>query len=245
MRILGLHDVTGSIKGDLVAEFLGRVAGAEEFKLWPVAMSGTLTYRSDAMVVVADARLEHRHLVAESLDVPSDTSAPALIAHAWARWGPISLERLEGEFAFAIFDGTLGELVLARDALGRRPLHFARQGEVVAFASTPMPLARLRRHVCADIDRLAGYVAHLPESGPRSFFEGVSRVMPGHLVTVGADGTLSQTRWWNPSFKTRRLAFADAVRAVQFELDRAIVGAVQDAPEPLAAQLSGGLDGAP
>ncbi len=62
----------------------------------------------------------------------SDTE---VVLEAWRHWGPAALERFRGMFAFALADTATGELILARDPLGIKPLFYMRRGDGIVFAS--------------------------------------------------------------------------------------------------------------
>src|SRR5262249_34578892 len=123
----------------------------------------------------------------------------AILLAALERWDEACLERLVGDYAFAAWDGAHQRLLLARDPLGNRPLHYHRGNKFFPFASMPKGL-----HPLPDVpyapneERIAEYMALMPEAGTQSFFLGIERVQPGHVVTVTANG-LATRRHWEPS----------------------------------------------
>jgi asparagine synthase (glutamine-hydrolysing) len=197
--------------------------------------------------LVADVRLDNRDELAEALGfdgAAARTMADAqFLLAAWERWGERAFDRLLGDYAFALWDAAERHLVLARDPLGMRPLHYHRAAAFVAFASMPKGL-----HALADVPlapdeaTVTDLLARLPESGPGSYFAGISRVEPGHFVVVGARGA-EVRRHWQPVPNTLRLASADAyAEALRAEFDRAVGARLRGADGRVASHLSGGRD---
>jgi asparagine synthase (glutamine-hydrolysing) len=195
--------------------------------------------------LIADMRLDHiRDLAVEADDPaqPRDFEPGLVLLRAWDRWGIGALARVEGDFAFCLWDGRRQELTLARDALGMRALHYHRFGGGIAFASMPSDIAAITGESVPDLTLLASYLCLVPELGHASFLRGIERVRPGHCVIAGSDGRLREERWWNPSFEPLKLSISDGVQAMRGEFDRAVAGAVVTDAPVLAAHLSGGLD---
>jgi asparagine synthase (glutamine-hydrolysing) len=207
----------------------------------PVAVAG------GRWTVVADARLDNRGELARALAI-GDAEAARLsdagfVARAVERWEEEAAERIAGDFAFAAFDHSRPRLLLARDHVGQRPLHFHQGSGFVAFASMPKGL-----HALPDVPRepdrhaLLRDLALLPEEGTRTFFRRIERVPPGHLCLVTPAG-VEVRRWWTPSRTPLRLARTeDYHEAVRAALDRAVASRLRGARGAVATQLSGGLD---
>jgi asparagine synthase (glutamine-hydrolysing) len=181
-----------------------------------------------------------------ALERSSRDSGPAtdaeLILRAYRQWGLDSFSRIEGDFAVAIWDGAKRRLVLARDVIGARPLHFLSFADGIAFASLPLPLASLLGPPAPDYTRLASYLAGYPEGGSRSYFQSVERVMPAHCAIVEPGGRVRQQSWWTPKLTFMDISFEDAVEAVTEELSRTIGGMLDPRREGTAGDLSSGLD---
>src|SRR5215470_17758767 len=79
-------------------------------------------------VLVADLRLDNREDLSEVLQIPTEKASrlsdAAFLLAAVERWGEQCVEKLIGDYAFALWDGTKRHIILARDPLGQRPLHF-------------------------------------------------------------------------------------------------------------------------
>lgn len=168
-----------------------------------------------------------------------------VILAAWQRWGVDCLPRLNGMFAFAIYDLTQRTLILARDRLGVKPLFYAPLSDgSLAFASELKALAAhplLRREVdpLAVEDYLAwGYV---PDH--RSILAGVHKLPAGHSLQLRHGAPLPAPRqWWDVSFAERRQGRAADLEAELLHLLRQAVSSRMVADVPLGAFLSGGVD---
>lgn len=197
--------------------------------------------------LVADIRLDNRAELASSLALdPAEVHRLAdsdILAQALERWGEAALGRLLGDFAFAWFDAHDRRLLLARDPLGQRPLFWHRQRDVIAFASMPKGLHALTQIARGgDSDAVGKFLADVPRAPGQSYFAGVERVPPGHVVRLSADGATSE-RYWNPERETLRLPrFEDYVDAYRGELDRAVGCRLRTRAGTIASHLSAGWD---
>lgn len=177
----------------------------------------------------------------------SDTE---VLVEAIARWGlDATLDRIDGMFAFGLWDRHERTLTLVRDRMGEKPIYWGLlgNGEMV-FAST---LHAIRRHPAFDrsVDRnaLALYFRHKYVPAPWSIYEGVHKLEPGHLVTIGEDGEPGEpTPYWSLfDVAARGETFQGTPGEAVDELDRLLRRSVQDrmvADVPVGAFLSGGID---
>jgi asparagine synthase (glutamine-hydrolysing) len=198
-------------------------------------------------VLVADLRLDNRDELTASLAIPPDRARllcdAAILLAACERWQDSVVDRLVGDYAFTLWDKSQRRLTLARDFLGQRPLHYHRGKDFFAFASMPKGLHALAEIPYApDEDRVAEFLTLLPESGTQSFFKGVERVEPGHIVTVTPSGVASR-RYWEPRRRTIRLGSADDyVEAARHHLDQATRQRLRGVNGQVGAHLSSGFD---
>jgi asparagine synthase (glutamine-hydrolysing) len=203
--------------------------------------------RNKPLVLVADLRLDNREDLAAEFGIPAGQARTmcdaALLLAAFERWDDDCCARLVGDYAFALWDRRAHRLVLARDIIGSRPLHYHRGKAFFAFASMPKGLHALADvpHA-ADEERVAEFLALLPEYGSGSFFQGIERVEPGHVVTVTHAG-LRVRRYWNWQRRTLALRSPDEyVEGLRHHLDQAVRSRLRGVNGQVAAHLSGGLD---
>lgn len=174
----------------------------------------------------------------------SRTDTEVLI-HGFEQWGLEGLlRRIRGMFAFAIIDKRRGEIHLARDPLGKKPLYFRHQAGEVMFASSARAIAEaLPRPPEVDITAVHDLLWHLYVPGPRTIFEGVEKLPGGHAVTFDARGERSEIVYWRPDFS--RPDFSPGEEDWLREIERVLTRAVERrlvADVPLGVMLSGGVD---
>ncbi len=161
-------------------------------------------------MLVADGRIDNIDEVAGELDLSPVRDVPdaAIIMAAYRKWGPGCLGRLIGEFAFAVWNSRDRSLFLARDALGRRPLFWARGEGFFGFATMPRGLFAVPEVSRSINERyLAAQLALLPRTGDGTMYRDIRRVPPGHYLTVTASRQHLQ-RYWMPQAK-RDIRFRD------------------------------------
>ena len=173
------------------------------------------------------------------------TGDTAVLLEGWARHGPRFVNRLEGMFAFALWDRIDGALYLARDAFGIKPLYYAVTGAGVLVASEVRAMLA-SGHVAPRLDRsaLASYLTFGSVSEPQSMIEGVRAVPAGEVVRWDADGerltTVVRLDMVESAIRPIRER-AEASRVVRAALERSIDRhLVSDVP--VAVFLSGGID---
>lgn len=163
----------------------------------------------------------------------------------WRAWGEALLPRLDGMFAFAILDPSGGELVLARDRFGKKPLLYCVDGKRLAFASDLVALETvLGERRALDREAFALYLAlrYVPE--PYTIAAEVHKLPPGYVARYSATG-LDMHRWYDLS-RARPQRYGDE-REAAAELVRRFDDAVRArliADVPLGVFLSGGIDSA-
>lgn len=205
--------------------------------------------RDGRMAMVADVRLDNRDELAPALGLPAadarQLSDAAILFASLERWGEAALDRLTGEFAFALWDARAQSFMLARDFLGRRPLHYHCGRGFFAFATIPKGLHTLPEIPCApDEGTILELLAMLPQNGPCSFYREISRVEPGHSVTMTRDGLTARSFWQPKRPATASAKQKDHVEGLRYHLDRATQSCLRGANGAVGAQLSGGFDSA-
>jgi asparagine synthase (glutamine-hydrolysing) len=170
----------------------------------------------------------------------SDTE---VLLHAYLTWGEACLDRLNGMFAFAIYDGRDGSVFAARDRYGEKPLYIAETDSGLYLASEIKSLmagnyVERRLDPLALYDYFTGYYI----KGPRSAFRNVRRLQPGHWLRHRTGQGTVERQYWSPPrpTATRRDEAAVIEEAVALLRDSVRLRLVADVP--LGFFLSGGVD---
>ena len=169
-----------------------------------------------------------------------------VLVHAYEAWGAASLSRLNGAFAFALWDRRKKELFLARDRLGIRPLFIAQYGSDFLFASECKSLLRhpqARREI--DPIGLQETFALWAASPQYTAFVGIQELPPGHYMRINSQGRGEPVCWWDIPFATgaqMRQTHESVLREELVELLRSATQLRLRADVPVATYLSGGLD---
>jgi asparagine synthase (glutamine-hydrolysing) len=191
--------------------------------------------------------LELRKLLAaagHSFNTQSDTE---VLVHGYEEWGEEMVERLNGMFAFALVDRRKDTVLLARDRMGIKPLHYAIDGKRLVFASELKALLR-DRALRRDIDPVAldQYLAHEFVPSPSSIVRGIVKLLPAHTMTWSlSDGTHRLRRYWSPELGGRDEAPRRGLDEECEELRTVLRESVRKeliSDVPLGVFLSGGID---
>ena len=213
----------------------------------PESLTEVLPRTSRAgLSITADARIDNRDDLIAALRLPrgiAPYSDSDLILHTIERWGAEGWDRLEGDFAVALYDHSEQRLVLGCDVFAVRQLYYAAGPNFLAFASEIKALRTLP-YVSDEIDDEAIVEFFVPElvSAERTIYRSIRRLLPGHTLMATHDGvqierytdlqasTVPQNRsneWYAEAFGAQ---FQEAVRC---RLRSA---------GPVGSELSGGLD---
>lgn len=164
-----------------------------------------------------------------------------VLVHGFEEWGPAMVPRLNGQFAFAIYDRAKRTVFLARDRFGVRPLFYAERGGDLLFASEIKAiLATGEVDAALDPAGLDEVFTCWAARPPLTCFRRVKSIEPG-TYGVWRDGTLTLSRYYELNYEEARHEPADAIE----RLDELMVSAVDfrmRADVPVGTYLSGGLD---
>jgi asparagine synthase (glutamine-hydrolysing) len=171
----------------------------------------------------------------------SDTE---VIVHAYEEYGPACLEAFNGQFAIAIWDTNERSLFLARDRFGKKPLYYAAPGNLFVFGSEMKAVLthpEVKRELDLQaLDQVLTFWCTVP---PRTIFQGVSELPPGHWLTVRG-GAVSVRRYWYPTYQEAEGSRTE--REYAEELRALLVDAVRlrmlRSDVPVGAYVSGGID---
>ena len=168
-----------------------------------------------------------------------------VILAAWQRWGPDCLQRLDGMFAFALYDLDKRQLFLARDRFGVKPLFMAHLSDgSLAFASELKGLLAhplLRRRVNPQAIEAYMTWGYVPDT--QSILAGVEKLPAGHFLLLEQGRAPGRPkRWWDIDFTQRERGSEADLSAQLVHLLREAVRSRMVADVPLGAFLSGGVD---
>ncbi|HEX3743277.1 MAG TPA: asparagine synthase (glutamine-hydrolyzing) [Bryobacteraceae bacterium] len=192
--------------------------------------------------------LELRHvLLAAGHRFRSRTDTEVLL-HGYEEWGIAKLlEKLNGMFAFALYDSAAPRLVLARDRFGIKPLYYAEGPDArsVVFASETRALVESGL-ASSELDRraLAGFLLFGSIPAPLTIRRGVRCLPAGHYMVLGREGVGEPRRYWDFAQATAgERQHASAAPSIAATLEEAVAShLISDAP--LGVFLSGGMDSA-
>lgn len=170
----------------------------------------------------------------------SDTE---MAIHAYEEWQEDCVRKFRGMFAFAIWDQNQHKLILARDRLGIKPLYYYCDDNKIIFASEIKGILAditIRRQI--SLEALSDYISFLYVPGPRTIFDKIYKLMPGHTLTVIGDN-ITIRQYWDLTFKENTKIVNEE------EAQNNILETLQDSVSvrlmsevPLGAFLSGGVD---
>jgi asparagine synthase (glutamine-hydrolysing) len=200
---------------------------------------------SGAMLVM-DGRIDNRDELIDALALERRIADARCALAAYEKWGERFAEHLNGDFAAAVFDPRTRQLFLARDALGVRPLYYVRTPHVVAFASE---IKALLAHPRISPRPNPEGIADLMLVGSRPLdrqdltcFEGVSSVVPAHVVQATPRGFASRRYWdFDTQTRIRYHSFEEYVEAFGDRFRDAVKRRIRS-KSAVAMSVSGGLD---
>ena len=166
-----------------------------------------------------------------------------VIVHLFEEHGPKCIDFLRGMFAFAIWDQQDRQLFIARDRMGIKPLYYTQTSDAIIFGSEIKSLLH-HPHVNAavDLQGLADYLSLKYVPAPRTMFEGIRSLPPGHSLTI-RNGQAVERQYWNFDLQsdspgTSEEEYADRLDAILQDSVRLRLRS----DVPFGAFLSGGVD---
>jgi len=184
----------------------------------------------------------------EQLDYPfSSHSDTEVIIAAYLKWGIECLSRLNGMFAFALYDHRDNALYLARDRIGKKPLYFWLENNEIVFASelkAIMSYPRFNKEIRREI--IPHYLYQLHINAPDTIFKNTRKLKAGHYLKF-KDGQAKEETWWDliavyhEKQKELTFGYEEAKHILKEKLIQAVkMRMIADVP--LGSFLSGGYD---
>ena len=202
----------------------------EDGTLWLVCNGEIYNFRELRRELIA---LGHRFKTASDSEV---------VLHSYAQYGDEFIHRLNGMFAFALWDARRRRLIVGRDRLGIKPIYVYRDTRRLAFASEAKTLLTLPGvSPQIDPDALPSYLNLGYVTAPQSIFRGVRKLPPASALVVTGDRVEERRYWRIPAAIDRSLREDEWVERIRARLDEAVrMQMVSDVP--IGAFLSGGID---
>lgn len=182
-----------------------------------------------------------QELVKDGHEFKSHTDTEVLL-HLYEKYGAGMVKRLNGMFAFAIWDTKTRELLICRDRMGIKPLYYANVGGKLYFASEIKALLACE-DVTVELDRnsLCQYLACLYVPNPDSMFKGIFKLPPGHSLQW-RNGEIRVRSYWDQSYGDY---FQDSEEVLAERFRELLIAATKRqliSDVPVGFFLSGGLD---
>jgi len=170
----------------------------------------------------------------------SDTE---VLLHAYMQWGRACVSRLNGQFAFAVWDQVEQTLFVARDRFGEKPLFYARTAQGHWLLGSEIKSLLASELICPHIDLLSvDAVLSLFYVPPdRTIYQEILTLPPAHAAILRPQGGMECWRYWKPSFSNRAIPETEAVEEIRTLVQQA-VRRQRIADVPVGCFLSGGLD---
>ena len=165
-----------------------------------------------------------------------------VVLHGYEEWGAEVLRRLQGMFAFGLWDEREQELFLARDRFGIKPLYYFADADRLLFASEAKALLAhpaVPREV--DWSAVCDYLVYRYVPSPKCIWKGLAKLPPACWLRFGRDGAATVREYWTLPPGDRQLPFEEAVAAVDARLESAVRRHLES-DVALGSFLSGGYD---
>lgn len=209
--------------------------------MWSACRQFCITFNGEIYNYV-----ELRHALKAVGRVFTTQSDTEVLLQAYIEWGVKMFERLNGFFAFALYDMKRQQVLLGRDRIGKAHLYLAQDSQTVHWASEIKALIRSGHINTRDVatSSVADFIIYGRRDRAGTFWQGVQDFPPGHYAWVGLDCKVEPIRYWAlPATRktTRDIGLEEAVTGLRELLCDALALRLQ-ADVPIGFELSGGLD---
>ena len=180
-------------------------------------------------------------LVNKGYQFKSHTDTEVLLA-LYEHHGKALLEKINGMFAFAIWDKVKKKLFIARDRIGKKPLYYYKIENDVVFSSELKSILTLK-DVPREIrpDALYDFFAYQYVPDPKTIFKGIFKLEPGHYLEI-TENSFEKSQYWNISFSNQSTDDKENLKNRLLQLINKYTQIRMISDVPLGAFLSGGID---
>lgn len=168
-----------------------------------------------------------------------------VVLEAYKRWGTDCLSRIEGMFAFGLYDENMELLFLARDRAGEKPLYYSfTNGQIIFSSEIKGIFAVAQQDRQVDLHALQSLLFQGFVKGDKSIYQEIQKLPPAHALRYDlSEGEISQWRYWHlPKYQTdRQLGESELLERLEEKLKQSVRQQLQ-ADVPVGILLSGGVD---
>lgn len=250
-RLIRMSDVQQHRGPDGSGLWLDGAVGLAHRRLAIIDVAGghqPMTNEDDSVWIVFNGEIYNHAVLRREMQraghryrTQSDTET---ILHLYESYGAGCVDRLQGMFAFGIWDRRQRRLLLARDRLGIKPLYYACNDRELLFASEIKGIVAAGGLKAAFNETiLPEYLANRYVAGEDTFYRGVKKLLPGHLLEWSAEQGYRVRRYWHPPQRSadQDIALSEQVGRLRTGLQEAVQSHLMS-DVPLGLFLSGGLD---
>ncbi len=167
-----------------------------------------------------------------------------VILHAYEEWGVKAFDKIDGMFAFSIYDKREKNIIIVRDRIGEKPLYYYKDSDFFIWGS------ELKSLLCTDLISkqinkrgLNQYLQFTYIPAPLTIYDNIYKLLPGHWMKICLDGSITEGEYWNlDSIRTdKTLSYEEACKKLYKLMKKSIEERVVS-DVPLGAFLSGGID---
>ena len=229
--------------------FIGGPIGLAHRRLSIIDLAGghqPMSNEDDSIWVVFNGEIYNylalREFLVSKGHVFKTRSDTEVIVHAYEEFGVEFVEKLRGMFAFALWDAPRKRLILVRDRLGIKPVYYLANSEQIAFASEIKGILQLQGEKSdVELSSLGAYfnIRYVP--GPRTMFQHIMKLPPGHMMIV-ENGVVTIRKYWEVVFEGDDYRSEKELKGELEDLWGNVVSCHLMSEVPYGVFLSGGID---
>lgn len=169
----------------------------------------------------------------------SDTE---VIINAYKHWGIDSLNRLNGIFAFGIWDKTNKQLILSRDPLGVKPIYYYYDNNIFMFSSEIKSILKYNNYNKEiDFEAINQLISFRFVPSPKTAFNKINKIAPGHYIIINQNKKIENNKYWYLNNYTVDNDNTDFIEGFGYRINNAIKRQMMSDVD-IGLYLSGGLD---
>ena len=205
-----------------------------------------MTSKSGNSTIVFNGEIYNYKTLAKSLNLSLQTESDTeVVLEAIEKWGiEQTLAKLNGMFAFCYVNSSSGQVILARDRFGQKPLYYLQQDSMLIFSSDIRVISQsFKGKLTIDYDTVDYYLSELSSPQPKTIWQEVKQLEPAHFIDFKSDtGELDIHPYWILTTQTQKTdPEQDILDQVEHQLNESILKRSQS-DVPLGCFLSGGVD---